>query len=151
MSNSEQGRQSTGDSAEHGVESVNYNTVEVGTSSYLQLENSNEEVENVYVNVDAEDFDQEAQWGKVKELPPLPPKKRTNLTCWLSPWQHTTQRGFGEKNEKKKSGMNVLRKTVMIRHNVSKIVGKFHGCRLSPLESRTNMYTSELSPEFLKT
>lgn len=81
MSNSEQGRQSTGDSAEHGVESVNYNTVEVGTSSYLQLENSNEEVENVYVNVDAEDFDQEAQWGKVKELPPLPPKKRTNSTC----------------------------------------------------------------------
>ena len=85
MSNSEQGRQSTGDSAEHGVESVNYNTVEVGTSSYLQLENSNEEVENVYVNVDAEDFDQEAQWGKVKELPPLPPKKRTNSTCLLSP------------------------------------------------------------------
>ena len=47
--------------------------------------------------------------------------------------------------------MNVLRKTIMIQHNVSKIVGKFHGCRLSHLESRTDTYTSELSQEFLKT
>ena len=81
MINSEQGGQSTGESTEHGVESVNYyNTVEVGTSSYLQLGNSNEEVKNVYVNVDVKDFDQKAQCGEVKELPPLPPKKRTNST-----------------------------------------------------------------------